>query len=30
VLRISPPVDSATEDLKAFAEALAEATELPP
>jgi selenocysteine lyase/cysteine desulfurase len=29
VLRISPHVDSATEDLEAFAEALAEATELP-
>ena len=29
VLRISPHVDGATEDLEAFAEALAEATELP-
>ena len=29
VLRISPRVDSATEDLDAVAEALAEATELP-
>jgi selenocysteine lyase/cysteine desulfurase len=28
VLRVSPHVDSATEDLEAFAEALAEATEL--
>ena len=27
VLRVSPHVDSATEDLEAFAEALAEATE---
>jgi pyridoxal 5-phosphate dependent beta-lyase len=29
VLRISQHFDSATEDLEAFAEALAEATELP-
>lgn len=28
LLRVSPHVDSATEDLEAFAEALAEATEL--
>jgi pyridoxal 5-phosphate dependent beta-lyase len=28
VLRVSPHVDSATEDLEAFAEVLAEATEL--